>query len=92
MSSKDSVYVMCEIDNTDSESPESAAEYWVTFNQMLSDIQSSLNSPDVSAPVITGLKAKIADLQKYATSATVCLPKYDVRRSQEVNSYVLWSD
>jgi hypothetical protein len=63
---------------------ESKTEYWSEFNEKVSDIQLSLNSTSLTQENILEIKNKLSSLQVLVTSNIEILPKYDIRRSQEV--------
>lgn len=70
---------------------DTTTEYWANFNELVSTIQVSLdNQLDISAEYLSSIKVAISSLQTYATSHTSILPKYDVRRSQEVRKQHKW--
>jgi hypothetical protein len=65
--------------------PETVTDFWAVFNEHVTAVQASLEaSEDISMEQIATVKSKITELQVYATNSTTILPKYDVRRSQEV--------
>jgi hypothetical protein len=63
---------------------ESKAEYWSEFNEKVNEVQQSLDSSSVTQENIVEIKNKISLLQVLVTSNIEILPKYDIRRSQEV--------
>ncbi len=63
---------------------ESKAEYWSEFTDRVNQIQSSLDTPSLIVETLSEIKNQISLLQIFATSNNEILPKYDVRRSQEV--------
>jgi hypothetical protein len=65
--------------------PESIAEYWVKFNEYTTKIQAMMGSTDnKNVDHITSIKSRISELQHYSTISSSILPKYDIRRCQEV--------
>jgi hypothetical protein len=68
---------------------ESTAEYWSDFNEKVGEIQVLLDHDSVTPEHLLDIKSKISSLQTFATSNLEILPKYDVRRSQEVHQKTL---
>lgn len=66
--------------------PDTANDYWIKFNEYVSKIQSSLaETGETTLEQLAATKLEITALQGYATNSTNVLPKYDIRRSQEVS-------
>eukprot|EP01031_Cornospumella_fuschlensis_P035090 gene35090-42499_t len=66
---------------------ESTDEFWKAFNANVSSVRLHLGEAAKSVEakdLLTTLKARIGQLQTYATESTNALPAYDVRRSQEI--------
>lgn len=61
-----------------------SAQFWVTFNVKQAVIIHSLDDTSVTPEKLALAKSLIIDLQSFVTGAAVDLPKYDLRRSQEV--------
>jgi hypothetical protein len=67
-------------------SAESTTEYWSDFNEKVNEIQALLDHDSITPEHLLEIKSKLSLLQTFATSNLEILPKYDVRRSQEVSA------
>ena len=59
-------------------------EFWMRFNEEHVTISSALDAPDLTLSSLTATRELISKLQDYVTLVAIDLPKYDLRRSQEV--------
>jgi hypothetical protein len=60
------------------------AEFWVSFNEKQTTVAACLEDPNATPETLVAAKRQITELQDFVTAAAIDLPKYDLRRSQEV--------
>ena len=71
---------------------ETKSLYWIEFNRKITSIEELINeqlnssSSSLINEKINEIKNELNELQIFATRNTEILPKYDIRRSQEVIS------
>lgn len=70
------------------EETESKTIYWIEFNIKINLIEEEINK-NYNEINLNEIKNNLNNLQIYATSNTEILPKYDIRRSQEVFTSLL---
>lgn len=67
-----------------SEKDSFSVTFWATFNEMQATLVTTLSTHTDSPQTVATARKEITELQSFVTAAAVDLPKYDLRRSQEV--------
>ena len=79
-------------DNNNDDNNESfSVQFWQSFNSQFATISSALQAAErvASADSLAHVKSMAVNLQNFATTSAIDLPKYDIRRSQEVSGVEL---